>query len=1355
MITNLDLNINNKSYIKKDFYQIYPEIVDLVKELTEYWDPENTNESDPGVVLLKIAAFVADKLNYNIDKNILEAFITSATQEEAVRKICELMGYNMKYYNSATTEISFMWTGEELSESTTISDSDDSIILPWFDTKITNEAGDIIYTLINNVTLNKRYVVNNSATAIQGDVVDLEINDDNVLTVDNLDNKNRFYLPELAIAENGIWIFNKGNITEDGAWKRIENLNTEILGKNVWKFGYDSKRNTPYIQFPNDIVSLIGDGLVIKYTRTAGKSGNIKANTLTKLQDETLYTVNNPETPITDVGAKLLIKNLNATTNGTDIETIDQAYESYKKTIGIFDTLVTCRDYAAAIYKMVFDEKLNNNPIVSNCQVSDVRSDINFANNVVKYGNLGTYYEDVADSVPEEETVYDSHGTEITDRIYYVKKPKINDYDLILYPLNPIYNSYNEDTFVNSFTPLYDNTNSISTIKRQLADYKTISHKIKQVSDVDASGNNVYLYKNYYRLNAKIITQNKVNTFEQEEIRQNIFKALYENFNPRHLEYGEEIPYELLLKVIQEADARIKLVNLDEPTIQSYYMTDDGQDHILYDPNSETSTGYMSMVAKNVLAGRVPLFDYNKSINVNFDCTNVSIGKVGDYDYDRSYGAVNTYYTDPITSEHPTPDDLKDCSITYATTWIDLSNLLGENVNYTLKENEMVQLITPRLVSDYIYPMYTNYYYQSQNSGSDTFIEADLPYKLKEGEFLYINYTDGDDNKEYWIKYTWNWVYTMVNGVIVNDEDFNGIIKSNFNLYDSGYLVNSGKYPAKTKAKSKTQWPEQTYWPIDSMFSLQTTEQIDIMSYAKSRLTSNISYLYWISNNNNTLTFKLNKVDKTNGYALYQYILEDGEYLFYTDNAKTNLVSIGSGNSLILRQKVADVENPPGSVLWTYNTASTIITADSVMEKGIGVFSDIDWVVKRFSDNEYLQVDQMEIRSISSGKLINSLEITKATEQENFDSSQWHKLVKITYDGSEVIKTTDAQQWAIRPFLNLNIGPNKVQMVEQNHAISFYTSQYYLLDKPEQIITNDQIYDYLKYNPTKIGETILSKVPVITITNNRAESGEESGELSSALALKSNLNVQRTGGYLFSVHTSGINASKYDNLSIYTVDTENSSIKAIGKDGTESVLNTNNVNFTQYTSATFPIYVPNNNYNIISIYYSANSNETFELELNGGTYIEYEKLFDSNVVESTNEYGAGLHHFIIRRTAGDKCTLTLSSSYTGTKALVIANKLVIDNDKYKGLNYKLFNFTNKNENNTNDYQTLFENYVVKQKNFFATLDIENNMLLDFDDLSNPYCLFNYNNIINHFVLSELDVKSFDNIQIATSSKIGK
>ena len=80
MITNKELNTVKLSPTKKDFYQIWNEILDVSSKISERWDPTSTNESDPGIVLLKVLTAIADKLNYNIDANTREAFMPSAAQ---------------------------------------------------------------------------------------------------------------------------------------------------------------------------------------------------------------------------------------------------------------------------------------------------------------------------------------------------------------------------------------------------------------------------------------------------------------------------------------------------------------------------------------------------------------------------------------------------------------------------------------------------------------------------------------------------------------------------------------------------------------------------------------------------------------------------------------------------------------------------------------------------------------------------------------------------------------------------------------------------------------------------------------------------------------------------------------------------------------------------------------------------------------------------------------------------------------------------------------------------------------------------------------------------------------------------
>lgn len=116
MFTEQELQINNKSYTNKDFNTIYPELLDLATKLTNKWDPTTSNESDPGVVLLKLGALLADKNNYNIDKNVLETFPLSVTQRANAWKLYDMLGYPMHYYRSAVTDLTFYYTGTALNK---------------------------------------------------------------------------------------------------------------------------------------------------------------------------------------------------------------------------------------------------------------------------------------------------------------------------------------------------------------------------------------------------------------------------------------------------------------------------------------------------------------------------------------------------------------------------------------------------------------------------------------------------------------------------------------------------------------------------------------------------------------------------------------------------------------------------------------------------------------------------------------------------------------------------------------------------------------------------------------------------------------------------------------------------------------------------------------------------------------------------------------------------------------------------------------------------------------------------------------------------------------------------------------
>lgn len=103
---------------------------------------ESNKRGWPGVVLVKLMAILGDKLNFNIDKSALECFPASVTQRKNARQIYNLIGYKMKWYQSATATI-----GIKLKAAIS-----EEITIPAF-TAITNSENTITYTTLSRVIL--------------------------------------------------------------------------------------------------------------------------------------------------------------------------------------------------------------------------------------------------------------------------------------------------------------------------------------------------------------------------------------------------------------------------------------------------------------------------------------------------------------------------------------------------------------------------------------------------------------------------------------------------------------------------------------------------------------------------------------------------------------------------------------------------------------------------------------------------------------------------------------------------------------------------------------------------------------------------------------------------------------------------------------------------------------------------------------------------------------------------------------------------------------------------------------------------------------------------------------------------
>ena len=698
MITNKELNEVKLSPTKKDYYQIWNELLELADKISDRWSPTATNESDPGIVLLKTLTAVADKLNYNIDKNTLEAFMPSATQEESMRKLTEMMGYSMKYYQSATCKVNIAYKG---STDKSIETFGEGILFPKF-TNLKSEDEDINYVTLQDFVL-QGAVSSYEVEAIEGELLECESDNDNIISMLHLDDLNRYLLPEVSIAENGIFISNILDETESLDWRKVDNLNTQLPGSKVYKFGFDSETKNPYIQFPEDISSIIGDGLRIKYIRTNGLKGNIAAKVLCKLEKPTLWSTADEGDPVRDLSAdNFTVTNTSSATNGTDPESLNAAYNNYKKTIGTFDTLITCRDYMNKIYQMT-ESSTNTTPLVSNIIVSDIRDDINSSTQLCSFNDYGICYTNksfLTEGTPRELLITDASDTTF-EASFLERAPKIEPFDLVLYPFKTVYGLNNKTEYDNSFK--YSGENNYK-IQSGLSTNKNIAHNLKLPEETD-----IVCIKNYLRLKAKINTTKKVTYLEEQSILNNVYKAIYTSFNARQLDFGEEIPYETIVDVIKKADYRIKDLSLEEPALCTKFCLKNGTELDLVAQSERTAsttiiqvnTLYNKLALRNILAGKIAAFQYDTDFNSEFNKT----------DYPKTNSNYDSLYS----------------NITKVESKFDLNEAYNEATNskslsngfLKLKENQVIQFRCPNFKTLITYPAYVNYFLKRNQSTSE------------------------------------------------------------------------------------------------------------------------------------------------------------------------------------------------------------------------------------------------------------------------------------------------------------------------------------------------------------------------------------------------------------------------------------------------------------------------------------------------------------------------------------------------------------------------------------------------------------------------------------------------------------
>lgn len=341
-------NLNKTRYTHRDYNSIKSDLINAIPSLTQEWT--STEDSDPGIVLIKLISMFGDTMSYNIDKIALELYLKTVTQRKNCAMILNLLGYKMKWYRAPRVIANVRLQLQEDIEDTDVNPR--HIILTPFVTYFTN--GGISYAVVPSadnqgqidIASDTQYT---NVYLIEGQVITTSF------TRDGLKN-NRYYFPYNNIDESAIWL----SFGSSHTCNLVDNLYLVTDDQAIsFEFNVDEYDN-PYIELINYWEDIVGstaqsDSFTLRYIVTKGADGNVSRNQLIDVTNTTNLNATTEDLIIMHPSNSYeeLEGDDGWTRPGYNAQTVEEARKDAAHYVTTYNTLVTPADFQRAARRVV------------------------------------------------------------------------------------------------------------------------------------------------------------------------------------------------------------------------------------------------------------------------------------------------------------------------------------------------------------------------------------------------------------------------------------------------------------------------------------------------------------------------------------------------------------------------------------------------------------------------------------------------------------------------------------------------------------------------------------------------------------------------------------------------------------------------------------------------------------------------------------------------------------------------------------------------------------------------------------------------------------------------------------------
>lgn len=611
-------------YTSRDYNSLVEEFWALVPKLTELWRPEA--DADPGVVLGKYLASIADMLGTNLDWLANEVFAPSVAQRKNAEKLFGLIGYELGWYTAARTEVTFTNNSEvDISLDFGFNGSNFCTLNAYTD--ITNQSRVITYNIL---PLTNTYGATDSRSRRQliadslnifADTDEVNLKPGESVTRVAIEGELRSYsvsvqqvkennyiikLPSQHLDTTAIWIKAKASRTADThlatQWIQCSSAAEFIQPEPRFAVTYDSYSNAQVqiSNYLNQLENYENNYLTIYWIDCSGIIGSVGEDVLTN------YLPAKPDSnSVSGSSGELTISNLSNTVElphthtitGRSPETAKEAYRNSRNYINTFDSLVTLPD---------FNRFLNREPGVDCGLVLDCQKalDINLAiyrdENLTDSQKAKMYITNY--DFPEGDPIYDwktilGLGFDPTDPEKYVFAANFQRYTAMCFA---IHNDFQNSSFGQGQTAYAQISTDTKFIR-----YKPPAQFIDNVKRdyLPLQAMSVELQFGYLRIFpwyvvGQIFTKKPVSRDVGNNIIAKVKEDLALYFAPANRKIGEKPTIMEVVNVIRKSDSRIDY--FDAGSLNNHVITWQNCDVEYFNPISFCKYSDPGTSSKNI-----------------------------------------------------------------------------------------------------------------------------------------------------------------------------------------------------------------------------------------------------------------------------------------------------------------------------------------------------------------------------------------------------------------------------------------------------------------------------------------------------------------------------------------------------------------------------------------------------------------------------------------------------------------------------------------------------------------------------------------------------------------------------------